>query len=70
MSGLQFGPDLQCRVTETRAEAAGRAWQFGGEACVIDCRDLVDTTPNGRSDLVKKERVKGSIQAVYDELKK
>ncbi len=33
------------------------AWQFGGEACVIDCRDLLDTTPNGRSDLVKKERV-------------
>jgi kynurenine formamidase len=33
------------------------AWQFGGEACVVDCRDLVDTTPNGRSDLVKKERV-------------
>src|ERR1043166_8340722 len=33
------------------------AWQFGGEACVIDCRDLVDTTPNGRSDLVKKERI-------------
>jgi kynurenine formamidase len=33
------------------------AWQFGGEACVIDCRDLLDSTPNGRSDLVKKERV-------------
>src|SRR5262245_19644122 len=33
------------------------AWQFGGEACVIDCRDLLDTTPNGRSDLVKKERI-------------
>ena len=33
------------------------AWQFGGEACVIDCRDLLDTTPNGRSDLIKKERI-------------
>jgi kynurenine formamidase len=34
------------------------AWQFGGEACVIDCRDLLDTTPNGRSDLVTAARVK------------
>jgi kynurenine formamidase len=33
------------------------AWQFVGEACVIDCKDLLDTTPNGRSDLVKKERI-------------
>jgi kynurenine formamidase len=33
------------------------AWQFAGEACVIDCKDLLDTTPNGRSDLVKKERI-------------
>jgi kynurenine formamidase len=33
------------------------AWQFGGEACVIDCRSLLDTAPKGRSDLVKKERV-------------
>jgi kynurenine formamidase len=33
------------------------AWQFGGEACVIDCKDLLDTTPNGRSDLVTKERI-------------
>jgi kynurenine formamidase len=33
------------------------AWQLGGEACVIDCRDLVDTTPNGRSDLVTRGRV-------------
>src|SRR5262249_9118000 len=32
-------------------------WQFAGEACVIDCKDLLDTTPNGRSDLVTKERV-------------
>lgn len=33
------------------------AWQFGGEACVIDCKDLVDSAPNGRSDLITKERV-------------
>jgi kynurenine formamidase len=33
------------------------AWQFGGEACVIDCRDLIDTTPAGRSPLVTKARI-------------
>jgi kynurenine formamidase len=33
------------------------AWQFGGEACVIDCRELRDSGPKGRSDLIKKERV-------------
>lgn len=33
------------------------AWQFGGEACVVDCRDLLDAAPNGTSPLVKKERV-------------
>lgn len=33
------------------------AWQLGGEACVIDCRHLLDTKPNGRSDLVLKEHV-------------
>lgn len=33
------------------------AWQFVGEACVVDCRSLLDTAPNGRSDLVKKEHV-------------
>ena len=33
------------------------AWQFGGEACVIDCRDLLDSTPAGRSDLVTRERI-------------
>ncbi|MFM7161578.1 MAG: cyclase family protein, partial [Planctomycetaceae bacterium] len=32
-------------------------WQFGGEACVIDCRDLLDSTPPGRSDLVTRERI-------------
>jgi kynurenine formamidase len=33
------------------------AWQFGGEACVIDCRALLDSGPKGRSDLIKKEHV-------------
>jgi kynurenine formamidase len=33
------------------------AWQFGGEACVIDCRDLIDAAPAGRSALIGKERV-------------
>ncbi len=33
------------------------AWQFAGEACVIDCRDLRDNAPAGISGLVKKERV-------------
>jgi kynurenine formamidase len=33
------------------------AWQFAGEACVIDCRDLRDAGVLGHSPLVKKERV-------------
>ncbi len=33
------------------------AWQFVGEACVIDCTDLLDSAPPGRSDLIKKERI-------------
>ncbi len=33
------------------------AWQFGGEACVIDCRDLRDGATLGHSELIKKERV-------------
>ncbi len=32
-------------------------WQFAGEACVIDCRDLRDNAPAGQSALIKKERV-------------
>jgi kynurenine formamidase len=32
-------------------------WQFAGEACVIDCRDLRDSAPPGHSQLVKTERV-------------
>lgn len=33
------------------------AWQFCGEACVIDCRDLLDSAPNGRSDLVTRAKI-------------
>ncbi|MBA63092.1 MAG: hypothetical protein CMJ76_12075 [Planctomycetaceae bacterium] len=32
-------------------------WQFGGEACVIDVRDLLNQAPNGMSPLVKREHV-------------
>ena len=32
-------------------------WQFGGEACVVDCRDLLDAAANGDSPLVKRDRV-------------
>ena len=33
------------------------AWQFVGEACVLDCTDLLDKAPRGRSPLIQKERV-------------
>src|SRR5258706_3708571 len=33
------------------------AWQFGGEACVLDVRDLLDQAPKGVSPLVKREQV-------------
>lgn len=33
------------------------AWQFGGEACVVDVRDLLDQAPKGESPLVKQEHV-------------
>ena len=33
------------------------AWQFAGEACVIDCRDLRESAPAGQSSLITKERV-------------
>jgi kynurenine formamidase len=33
------------------------AWQFGGAACIIDCRDLLDAAPAGRSGLIRKDRV-------------
>ena len=34
------------------------AWQFGGEACVIDVRDLLDKAAYGESPLVTREHVK------------
>ncbi|MDX1926441.1 MAG: cyclase family protein [Pirellulaceae bacterium] len=33
------------------------AWQFGGEACVVDVRVLLDKAPKGESPLVKREHV-------------
>jgi kynurenine formamidase len=33
------------------------AWQFGGEACVVDCRELLDAAPAGESPLVTKDRI-------------
>ena len=33
------------------------AWQFGGEACVVDIRDLLDQAGNGISPLVKRDRI-------------
>jgi len=33
------------------------AWQFGGEACVVDVRDLLDQAPNGYSPIVKSEYI-------------
>jgi kynurenine formamidase len=32
-------------------------WQFGGEACVVDVRDLLDKAPKGTSPLVRQEHV-------------
>ncbi len=33
------------------------SWQFCGEACVIDCRDLLDAAENGTSPLITKAHV-------------
>lgn len=33
------------------------AWQFGGEACVVDVRDLLGQAPNGTSPLVRRKHV-------------
>jgi kynurenine formamidase len=33
------------------------AWQFAGEACLVDCRDLRDGKIAGRSELVGKDRI-------------
>lgn len=38
-------------------------WQFGGEACVVDVRDLLDQAPNGVSPLVTPEHVDRFEQA-------
>jgi kynurenine formamidase len=32
-------------------------WQFGGEACVVDVRELLDQAPKGTSPLVKPQHV-------------
>jgi len=32
-------------------------WQFAGEACVVDVRDLLDQAPKGSSPLVKRKHV-------------
>ncbi|MFN8743129.1 MAG: cyclase family protein [Pirellula sp.] len=32
-------------------------WQFGGEACVVDVRDLLDKAPKGESPLVTPEHI-------------
>ena len=34
-----------------------QAWQFGGEACVVDVRDLLDQAPKGVSPLVTPKHV-------------
>jgi kynurenine formamidase len=39
------------------------AWQFCGEACVVDCRDLVDGRSPGRSELIKAARIRAWEQA-------
>ncbi len=33
-------------------------WQFGGEACVIDVREMLDQGPNGESPLITPKEVK------------
>ncbi len=33
------------------------AWQFGGEACVVNCRDQRDAAANGYSSLITKEKM-------------
>ena len=44
------------------------AWQFGGEACVIDIRDLLDQAPKGVSPLATPEHVK-RFEATHRPLK-
>jgi kynurenine formamidase len=33
------------------------AWQFGGEACVVDVGDLLDKAPPGKSPLIRRKHV-------------
>jgi len=33
------------------------AWQFGGEACVVDVRELLDKAPDGKSSLVRRSHI-------------
>lgn len=33
------------------------AWQYGGEACVVDLRELLDQAPNGISPLIRKTHI-------------
>ena len=33
------------------------AWQFGGEACIIDCWRFLNAQPHGRSELITREVV-------------
>lgn len=44
------------------------AWQFGGAACVIDCRELAATATNGQSPLVTRELVQ-SWEREHSDLK-
>ena len=44
------------------------AWQFGGEACVIDVRELLDQAPKGVSPLVTPDHVK-RFEATHRPLK-
>ena len=44
------------------------AWQFGGEACVVDVRELLDQAPKGVSPLVTPDHVK-TFEAAHRTLK-
>lgn len=51
-SGLEFAGPVGTLFTEKIP-----AWQFGGEACVIDIRELLDAAPPGHSPLVRPGQV-------------
>lgn len=44
------------------------AWQFGGEACVVDTRDLLDKAPKGVSPLVTPEYLE-RFESTYRKLR-